>query len=102
VVYRIDFEWDQAKAGSNAVKHGVAFEDAMMVFRDPLALSRFDEDHSADEERWITLGVASPGNLLLVVHTWTEIDADHARVRIISARHATRKEGRQYHEDPML
>lgn len=95
---RIDFDWDPAKAASNAVKHGVAFAEAMTLFRDPLARSLFDNDHSAGEERWITLGLASTGNLLVVVHTWADIDADHAAVRIISARRPTRKEVRQYRE----
>ena len=67
---RIDFDWDPAKAASNAVKHGVTFEEAMTVFRDPLARSILDPDHGAGEERWITLGEASTGNLLVVVHTW--------------------------------
>jgi uncharacterized DUF497 family protein len=96
---RIDFDWDPAKAAGNATKHGVTFEEAMTVFRDPLALSLLDDDPSAGEERWITLGMASSGNLLVVVHTWAEIDADRGAVRIISARRPTRNETRQYRED---
>ena len=84
----------------NAAKHGVTFEEAVTVFRDPLALSLLDDDHNAGEERWITLGLASTGNLLLVVHTWVDIDADHSVVRIISARRSTRNEARQYREGP--
>lgn len=53
---RIDFDWDPAKATSNTVKHGVAFDEAITVFRDPLAQSILDPDRSAGEERWITLG----------------------------------------------
>lgn len=67
---RLDFDWDPAKAASNAIKHGVTFEEAMTMFRDPLALSQLDHD-SREEERWITLGEAATGNLLIVVHTWT-------------------------------
>jgi uncharacterized protein len=94
----IDFDWDPAKAASNASKHAVTFEEAMTVFHDPLTLSLLDDGPSTGEERWITLGLASSGNLLVVVHTWTDIDADQAAVRIISARRPTRHEARQYHE----
>ena len=97
---RIDFDWDPAKAASNAGKHGVSFEEAIMAFRDPMALSFLDLD-SADEERWITLGEATTGNLLLVVHTWAEIAPDRSLVRIISARRPTRNEMRQYRENPL-
>ena len=96
---RIDFDWDPAKAVSNAAKHSVTFEDAMTAFRDPLALSVL-EGHGG-EERWVTLGLAPSGNLLLVVHTWIELDPDHVLVRIISARRPTRNEARQYREDPL-
>jgi uncharacterized DUF497 family protein len=49
---RIDFDWDPAKAASNAAKHGVSFGQAMAVFRDPLARTIVDPDHGTDEERW--------------------------------------------------
>jgi hypothetical protein len=97
---RIDFDWDLAKAMSNTAKHGVTFEEAMTVFRDPLALSQPDPD-SVGEERWITLGEAATGNLLLIVHTWTDSAPDRSTVRIVSARRPTRNEARQYREDPM-
>lgn len=95
---RIEFDWDLAKARSNLAKHGVRFEDAMGVFADPLALSRLDDHPGAGEERWITLGVAAVGKLLLVVHTHLELSGDRMAVRIISARRATRRETRQYEE----
>jgi uncharacterized DUF497 family protein len=98
---RLDFDWDPAKAASNAAKHGVTFDVAMAVFRDPLARSMLDRDHGEEEERWVTLGGAGAGHLLVVVHTWTDIEADRAVVRIISARRATPKEARQYREEPM-
>jgi uncharacterized DUF497 family protein len=98
---RIDFDWDPAKAASNAGKHGVTFEEAMTVFRDPLARSILDPDHGTGEERWVTMGEASTGNLLVVVHTWADVDAERSAVRIISARRPTRNEARQYREDPM-
>jgi uncharacterized DUF497 family protein len=97
---RIDFDWDPTKAANNATKHGVTFEQAMTVFRDPLARSILDHDSSLDEERWVTLGATTGGNLLVVVHTWNEIDPDRSVVRIISARQPTAREARQYREDP--
>jgi uncharacterized DUF497 family protein len=99
---RLDFDWDPAKAASNAAKHGVTFEQAMTVFRDPLARSILDRDHGGNEERWITLGETTTGNLLVVVHTWAEIAVDRIAVRIISARQPTPTEARQFREDPNL
>jgi uncharacterized protein len=98
---RIEFDWDPIKAASNAAKHGVAFDEAMTVFRDPLARSILDHDPAAGEERWVTLGETATGNLLVVVHTWTDKDPDSSMVRIISARRPTASEARQYREEPM-
>ena len=61
---------------SNATKHGVAFERAATVFRDPNALSVFDEEHSDEEERWLTLGIDGNGTLLVVHHTFTNLDKE--------------------------
>lgn len=94
----IIFDWDPAKAASNLRKHGVRFEEAMRVFVDPLALSLLDHDGDVGEDRWITLGATATG-LRLLVHTWTELDADRVAVRIISARRPTRREARRYRED---
>ena len=84
------FEWDSAKAGSNADKHGVAFEEACTVFVD--ALSATQEGRFGNELRFITVGYSATGRLLLVVHT----DREEA-IRIISARPATSAE-RKRHE----
>ena len=97
---RVDFDWDPAKAASNAAKHGVTFEAAMAVFGDPLARSIPDRDSASGEERWITLGATTSGDLLVVVHTWNDIDPDRSVNRIISARRPTAHEARQYREDP--
>ena len=97
-IFRIDFDWDPDKEASNRTKHGVAFEVAMTVFRDPLAATIPDQDHGGEEERWITLGETSDGTLIVVVHTWLQTGDDHADVRIISARRPTRRETRQYRE----
>lgn len=90
------FDWDPAKAAGNRRKHGVGFELAATVFQDPLALSCFDEAHSTVEERWVTLGLAGNGRLLVVVHTFENLDEHNSAVRIISARIATKREQRNY------
>ena len=90
------FEWDPRKAKANLRKHGVSFERASHVFLDQSALSLYDQRHSSGEDRWITLGKNSSNRLLVVVHTFQEIDKDSSRIRVISARRATRREARQY------
>jgi len=63
----------------------------MTVFGDPLSLTAFDPDHSETEDRFITMGTSASGQLLVVVH------ADRGdRVRIVSARRATRRERKDY------
>ncbi len=78
----------------------MAFAEAASVFADTLALTVFDEAHSEFEERWFTLGMDSTGKLLAVSHTYTAAGPASARVRIISAREATRGERRQYGDEP--
>jgi uncharacterized DUF497 family protein len=90
------FEWDPQKAGENETKHGVAFELAATVFRDPLHVAVFDADHSEAEERWVTLGLGENGKLLVVVHTLDESGRNAVEVRIISAREATKRERQDY------
>ena len=92
------FEWDPRKAKENQRKHKVSFERAAEVFRDPLALSIFDEEHSEHEERWITMGKDSHNSLLVLIHTFLEVTPKECRIRIISARKAKKKESRQYEE----
>ncbi len=95
---RYEFDWDPAKARQNLQKHGVSFERAARVFLDPFAISIFDEPHSENEDRWITIGVEANEVLLVVVHTFRNVDIEVSLVRIISARKATREEAHQYHE----
>lgn len=97
--FEFHFEWDFAKAASNRHKHGISFDLASTIFRDPLMLSIPDEEHRETEERWVTIGQAENGRLLLVVHTYLEISANAANVRMISARFATKHEQRQYETD---
>lgn len=72
------------------------FLEAMSVLLDPLAMTRFDDEHSEDEERWVSLGRATNGQLFLVVHTFNATGPNTALVRLISARPATRREREQY------
>jgi uncharacterized DUF497 family protein len=95
------FDWDDDKAAINAHKHGVEFLDAMSVFADPLSMTFYDTEHSEDEDRWVSVGRASNGALLLVIHTFVGTGPNTALVRIISARPATARERRQYEEGTM-
>lgn len=95
---RYVFEWDPAKDLCNRAKHGIRFRQATFVFRDPLAVSLYDDEHSLDEDRWATVGTAGTGSILVVNHTFRKTDEGEAVVRIFSARSATRRERRQYEE----
>lgn len=94
-----NFEWDPAKAAANYRKHGVTFEHAAAVFRDPMALSLFEQEESdQQEDRWITLGMATHQHYLVVVHTYKAQNDTSVTIRMISARRATRHEIRQYEQ----
>jgi len=96
--FEYQFEWDTQKATTNLKLHGVSFERAATIFSDPRALSQFDSEHSELEDRWITMGLDHSGILLVVCHTFREEKQSSARVRIISARKATKNEIKQYKE----
>jgi uncharacterized DUF497 family protein len=85
------FEWDDEKAEWNLIKHGVPFDKAVFVFNDPLAVTFPDLDHSDEEDREITFGSIAFNQVLVVSHTTRE-----ERIRIISARHATKAERRRF------
>jgi uncharacterized DUF497 family protein len=87
------FEWDDEKASINERKHEVSFSEALTVFGDPLALTGYDPDHSTQEDRYITMGTSISERLLIVCHT----DRDE-RIRIISARVATKRERKDYED----
>lgn len=95
-----DFDWDANKARANLKKHEVSFRLASTVFRDPLALTIFDDEHSDDEDRWVTLGRAQNGQVLVVVHTSEEVSTTELHIRIISARRADPAEVRDYDQVP--
>jgi hypothetical protein len=87
------FEWDPQKAASNVLKHEVTFEEAVSVFRDPLARVHDDPAHSQSEPREIIMGQSGLGRLLLVAF----VERDN-HIRIISARRATRAERGDFEE----
>ena len=93
-----NFEWDPRKARDNRDKHGVAFDEAATVFKDPKMLSIFDPDHSETEDRWITMGISEKGRLLILIHTFQEKSEDSVTIRIISSRKATKQETKTYGE----
>lgn len=89
------FEWDARKAESNFRKHGIRFDEAALVFDDPLAVAEQDRIEMG-ERRWQTIGMAAGCLLLLVAHTVC-VEADGREIiRIISARRVNRKERRRY------
>jgi uncharacterized DUF497 family protein len=87
------YEWDAGKAAANLKKHRVGFTEAATVFLDPLAVTYQDPDHTQEEQRYITVGESTRGRVILVAH----LDRGD-RIRIISARKATRREAHEYSE----
>jgi len=99
--YHDDFEWDSQKAKTNRTKHGVSFEDAKAVLQDDRAelshVETFDDAHSMAEDRHITTGSHPADRTIILVICWTDRYQENQRLtRIISARHATRRERKQY------
>jgi uncharacterized protein len=86
------FEWDENKAATNLLRHHVSFEEAATVFGDPLSDTFDDPDHSAEEGRFVIIGMSEKGRMLIVAHT-----DDGDTVRIISAREPARGE-REFYE----
>ena len=91
----IRFEWDAGKNKINQKKHGVSFEEARSVFYDDNAFEFYDCEHSAQEERFLMLGVSSKLRILLVCYAYKE---EESVIRIISARKATKNEQKVYQE----
>jgi len=89
----VTFEWDARKAGANLKKHRVGFDDAATVFLDPFAMTFPDPDHELEDRREITIGCTMRGHVVFVAHCQRG-----ERIRIISARLATRSERKHYEE----
>ncbi len=83
----VRFVWDNCKAASNRIKHGITFVEAQTCFRDPWQVAFHDPGHSQDETRELLIGHSSVGRLLIVSYTLRGLE-----VRIISARKVTRAE----------
>ena len=92
----IEFDWDESKASFNKKKHGVSFEEAVTVFYDDDALEFHDPDHSEEEDRFIMVGLSFKARTLVVSHCVRE---SGSRIRIISARKATKPETKIYWEE---
>lgn len=90
----VQFVWDPTKAAANFRKHRVSFHEAATVLQDVLSTTFPDEGHSTLEQRFVTIGVSTRGRLLVVVHTERA-----GKIRVISARRATRREQRFYEQD---
>ena len=88
---RLEFEWHDAKAEANLQAHGVSFELAKTVFKDPIAVERLDDREDYGEERFVIIGMAEGHVLLFVAYTERE-----DRIRIISAREVTQIEQDDY------
>jgi len=90
----MEFEADPLKAAQNFKKHKVSFEEAASVFGDAMAYTFADPDHSVGESRWLTFGMSGKGRVLAVIYT-----ERRGKVRLISARVATKHERKIYEED---
>ena len=91
----IQFEWDSRKNTANIRKHGISFEDAQSAFYDEYARIIPDPEHSADEERFVLLGMTAHAQIVIVCHCYRE---NERVIRIISARRADRHEEKGYVE----
>lgn len=90
----MEFEWDPNKAEHNLKKHSVDFVEASTVFVDPLSVTYLDPDHSAEEDRYIIIGLSNRNRLLIVAHT------DRGEItRLISAREVTSPERKLYESE---
>ena len=87
-----EFEWDDAKAATNRTNHGVSFDAARDVFRDPFARDWLDDREDYGEDRFNITGMVG-GRLLVVTYTIRR------RTRLISARLAEPRERKRYHEE---
>jgi uncharacterized DUF497 family protein len=90
-----EFEWDQGKAHRNREKHGISFIEASTIFGDPLELTISDPDHSEGEYRFVSIGRSRLGNIVVVSYT----ERAQNRIRLISARRATKREQAYYEQN---
>ena len=91
------FEWNKEKSLRNFQKHGISFEEAKEVFKDPFHISKLDHRFDYLEERWITLGSTSKDKILVVANMFFDENGEEI-IRIISARKANQKERKFYEQ----
>ena len=89
----MQFEWDDAKDRKNISKHGIPFRTAILVFADPNRIEKYDDVHSLDEDRYLTIGEIN-GTFMVLTIVYTERSET---IRIISARRATKREREEYY-----
>ncbi len=89
----LSFNWDERKSRENKRKHKVSFEEAQTVFLDENAIRYYDPDHSADEDRFLMLGMSFALRILVVCHCYR---VDDSVIRLISARKADKREQADY------
>jgi uncharacterized DUF497 family protein len=88
---KLTLEWDEVKAIASFKKHRVSFEEGKTIFNDPCLCTFPDNEHSADEGRYINIGLSVHGRVLILIHT-----ERRDKIRIISCRKATMHERRFY------
>lgn len=89
------FEWDENKNLINQQKHGISFDDVKSVFADISAILFDDPDHSISEDRFLIIGMSTTKGICIVSHCYRGYDD---KIRIISARKATKSESKVYEE----
>lgn len=89
----LDFEWDEAKANAKLKKHKISFEEAKTVFADPFSITLDDPKHSIEEQRFVDIGAAVSGKVLVVTYTQRG-----KKIRLISCRKSTGAERKIYEE----
>ena len=97
--FNYNFEWDPKKALSNLSKHSISFNEAATIFKDPKMVSIYDDSHSDYEERWVSIGLSGNGKLLVVSHTFRDVDKLNTVIRLFSTRKAMKQEIMEYEGD---
>ena len=90
---KLTFEWDEVKSKANLQKHKVSFEEGKTIFNDPFLFTFPDDEQSANEDRFINIGLSANGRILVLTHTERQ-----DKIRIISCRKAKAMEIKFYEE----
>lgn len=97
---KLEFEWHKAKADANLCAHGVSFDLAKTVFKDPFAIERLDDREDYGEVRFVMIGMAEGNILLFVAYTERKNRKNNNEsIRLISARRATQDEQDDYFQE---